>query len=465
MKTAFSKLASPKSLLLLFVFFFWVANYSYVPILSTYAVTLGASYALTGMIVGSYGFVQIFARLPIGMASDALGRRRVFLIVGAAATALSGIGFYFSFAPVWMLIFRSVSGLAVSTWAIQMTAYVSYFGETGRVKAIGNICSVQALGMVFGTFFGGLFAQFFGVRSTFAATLAASAVALVLLCFYSEKRAGGSEASQDAPGKMESGDRLPDKPAAAVHSLDVAADLPAAAVQASATAFVSVPLPSQKAPRRALRPAKPPRPAPSGGPSVRQTLSVLRDGHLLWFSAACMLMQIVAQGACFGFVNNILQDLGANSFMLGLSSTLVTFPAIFSSVLAVGLLKNKFGAKSTLFSYFLVMSASVVAFAFIKNIYLILALQFACGFCRGAISALLTGVATSRTQPRLRSAATALFQAIYGIGMTAGPFIAGLFLDKYNLIVAFIALGALTFLGGLAVLAGDTGDKKLEAGT
>ena len=42
------------------MFLYWGALYVYATILSVYAASLGASFTTVGMVVGAYGFVQVF---------------------------------------------------------------------------------------------------------------------------------------------------------------------------------------------------------------------------------------------------------------------------------------------------------------------------------------------------------------------------------------------------------------------
>ena len=67
--------------------------YTYPSFLSGYVQNvLGAGSVLVGMIVGSYGFVQMLLRIPLGICSDRVKKRRVFVQEGFLATILSGAG-------------------------------------------------------------------------------------------------------------------------------------------------------------------------------------------------------------------------------------------------------------------------------------------------------------------------------------------------------------------------------------
>ena len=74
---------------LLGIVLYWMGLYVYVPILPVYAQSMGASLSLVGLIVASYGVVQLLLRIPLGVASDWLGRRKPFVLAGFIVLVIS----------------------------------------------------------------------------------------------------------------------------------------------------------------------------------------------------------------------------------------------------------------------------------------------------------------------------------------------------------------------------------------
>ena len=72
----------PALLICISTFFFWAALYLYVPILPVYAQSLGASLSGVGIIVATYAMPQVALRIPMGIWSDYLGRRKPLVIMG-----------------------------------------------------------------------------------------------------------------------------------------------------------------------------------------------------------------------------------------------------------------------------------------------------------------------------------------------------------------------------------------------
>ena len=95
---------------------YWFSLYTYVPILAPFAESIGASHKVVGLILGSYGFTQVLLRLPLGILSDALGRRKIFVISGLLFSLSSSLGMWYYSSPLMLLIFRGLAGVAATTW-------------------------------------------------------------------------------------------------------------------------------------------------------------------------------------------------------------------------------------------------------------------------------------------------------------------------------------------------------------
>lgn len=160
--------------------------YSYVPILSTYAESLGASYKMIGLIVGSYGFTQMLLRIPLGILSDKIGKRKIFIIMGIALCFMSAIGMWIFKTPFWLLVFRSLAGVAVSAWVAYTVLFSSYFALQEAPKAIGIINSFTTIGQMSATLIGGYAAQYFGQASTFVLAAVGGLIGLLLSLFIVE---------------------------------------------------------------------------------------------------------------------------------------------------------------------------------------------------------------------------------------------------------------------------------------
>jgi len=159
---------------------YWFSMYAYVPILSPYAESLGASYKMIGLIVGSYGFTQMLLRIPLGIFSDKIGKRKLFVIWGIITSLISAVGMWLFKNPPSLLLFRSLSGGAASSWVAYTVLFSSYFSQQDAPKAIGIINSFTTIGQMSATLIGGYAAQRFGQPSTFIIATLGGLLGLIL---------------------------------------------------------------------------------------------------------------------------------------------------------------------------------------------------------------------------------------------------------------------------------------------
>ena len=69
-------------LILFLVCVFWFGQYVYIPYQTTYLSEIGVSAHMIGVIVGAYGLVQIFFRIPVGLMADMGGGHKKIIMLG-----------------------------------------------------------------------------------------------------------------------------------------------------------------------------------------------------------------------------------------------------------------------------------------------------------------------------------------------------------------------------------------------
>lgn len=356
--------------------FYWFSTYTYVPILAPYAESMGASHKMVGLIIGSYGFTQMLLRIPLGILSDTIHRRKPFVVAGIFLGLISSLGLWFFKAPGMILVFRSVAGMAAATWVTYTVLFSSYYQGPEAPKAIGIINSFTAFGQMTAMLLGGLVAQFFGQGSTF---LLAAGVAVI-----------GIGLSLGVIEKPEI-DRKPLK--------------------------------------------------------LPQLLEVGKDPRLLLVSGLAILSQLLTFATVFGFTPVVAKSIGADSFQLGLLTTLSTLPGIFASALSGAYFARKYGEKNTIFWGFCITALACAVIPYVPNMSLLYLSQIIGGFGRGLVFPLLMGLSIKAVDEGKRATAMGFFQAIYGLGMFIGPVMVGFLSDTVGLTWGFWATSLVGLLG------------------
>jgi len=166
---------------------YWFSLYTYVPTLSTYAQSMGASNKLVGLIVGSYGFTQMLIRLPLGIFSDKLNNRKLFVVLGMVFSIVSSMGMWLFKGPEYLLVFRALSGVAASSWVAFTVLFSGYFDQDKTPKAMGIINSYNTLGQLSAMLTGGVVIYFFGESAPFMIALIVGIVGLIFSLKIKEK--------------------------------------------------------------------------------------------------------------------------------------------------------------------------------------------------------------------------------------------------------------------------------------
>ena len=174
-------------------FFYWTALYLYVPILPVYAQSLGASLSMVGIIIASYALPQFLLRIPIGVWSDALGRRKPFVAGGIVMASVGALGLGLAPNPCSLSLARAATGFGAATWVTFTVYLASYYHQEDTGRAIGIINFVNGAAVVVATSVGGAVAEVWGFKFTFIGATLLGIVALVTLLFAREPRTRQAE--------------------------------------------------------------------------------------------------------------------------------------------------------------------------------------------------------------------------------------------------------------------------------
>lgn len=183
-----------RRLLLVGVPLFWSSLYIYNSYLSVYARSLGASLSLVGIIVSAYGLTQLVLRIPVGVSSDRLGRRKPFVLAGAAAGALGCAAMLIAPQPWVLVLGRGLAGVAAACWVSLSVLLISTYPSDQVIRATSVASALSGAGTTVASAVGGQIAQMTDERVPFWVGVGLGLAALVLLARIREpaRPAGGS---------------------------------------------------------------------------------------------------------------------------------------------------------------------------------------------------------------------------------------------------------------------------------
>ncbi|WP_258171207.1 MFS transporter [Paenibacillus sp. R14(2021)] len=361
---------------------YWSTLYIYVPILSPFMKSSGYADVLIGIVLGSYGFMQMFIRFPLGLLSDKLHKRKPFLMLGMISGALSCLLFMVPGSWLWPLAGRMMSGVCASAWVAFTVLYAAYYASSEATKAMSNISVMTVSGQLIGMTLSGWLAGAYSWHAAFLAGIILGAAGLALSFAVKEPREGVARS----------------------------------------------PI------------------------SLRHLREIVRTPSLQQVSTLSILAHCVLFITMFGFTPLKATSLGASSGQLTLIVVAFMIPHAAASLITGRWLVPRCGTWNVIAIAFLLSGIFTVAIAYSPSLGLLALTQVLNGFAQGMHLPILLGLAIQPFASSKRATAMGFYQAVYSIGMFAGPFLAGFVNDMFGRDYGFWLGGAFALIALLLAL-------------
>ena len=369
---------------------FWFSMYAYQTNFTPYLYYIDATAAIVGLIVGSYGVTQLICRIPFGMFSDKLEMRKPFIIAGMFCTVLSAAMFCFTDSIVCALCARVFAGVAASFWVNFTVLYSSYFEHGKAVSAVGFLNVFNNIGQLISMSLGALLIHFIGTsnRGMDAGYNAAFLLAL----------AGGI-------------------------------------VGLAASFFIHEP--------KKQRQGKPPE------AMARRLLEVARDPVLLSVSLIAVVSQLITFSTVFGFTPKYAEDvMQTTPLQNGILTVMTNLFAAAGAFIMSRKLSGRVREYKLVFIGMMLLALCTAVIPLTKSFFMLVFTQSVSGIGKGISFPLLMGLSIKHMPQEKRGTAMGFFQAVYGVGMFAGPFFTGIITSRLTLNASFIMLGGVCALAG-----------------
>jgi len=363
-------------LFILSVFLYWVSLYLYAPTLPTYVASKTDNLAMVGVVLSMYGLWQAVTRVPLGILSDWVGRRKPFILAGFLLTGLGA--WMMGAAPnvTWILLGRAVTGLAASTWVPLVVLFSGLFTPREAVRASALLTMVASFARMIATGLTGTLNQTGGYALAFYLAAGAGIAAFLILVPIHEDR--------------------------------------------------RTPL----------------------APSVKGFLVLLGRRDVMVPSLLSLIGQYANWGATFGFIPILAKQLGATDV---LQSALVSLNIAVVTVgnLLAGTITKKVPAQRLVLISFVLIGLGLVGATWAPSLGWIFAVQVCLGLAQGIGYPVLMGLSIREVDDVERATAMGLHQAIYAVGMFAGPALSGTIASALGLRPMFALTAAACLALGL----------------
>ena len=156
--------------------------------------------------------------------------------------------------------------------------------------------------------------------------------------------------------------------------------------------------------------------------------------------------QFVSFATSFGFVPVYAEGIGASASEVGYLTT-VMFAMSMAGTVATPLIVRAVGYRGVLILAATAMAIGAGVVPLLDDVFWLGVSQAVNGLGRGAINAALITLSVLAVAPAQRATAMGVFQAIYAIGMLAGPVLAGTIADGVSIGAVFYVCAVVSMAG------------------
>ncbi|WP_317382806.1 MFS transporter [Anaerobiospirillum succiniciproducens] len=383
---------SQNTKLLVIIALFWFAQYIYVPNTAPYLLAQKVTADFVGIIVGVYGGVQMSLRFPMGILADWLGKHKLIIIVGCAFSGGASVVRILESTGNGFLIANIMSGVASSLWVSFMLLSTKYITPDRMQTQIGYLFAANNFGIMLAFITSAVCFEGFGMD--FLCLCSALSGALAMLLAMSLK--------EDDP------------------------------------AYAHLHEPPESKHR----------------PLVADLVKVAKRKRIWFFAFLASIQQGVTMTTIMSFSNEAALRIGGSSYEMGLMTIVFILFNVISSYYSgkppFTRISQGFLVSSALF----LLAAYCFLSVMVTHIYLLIIIQVFLGWSFGFVFTIATSESIVGVEHYRRSSAIGLFQALFAIGMTTVPIIAGriIELDDGDLKAAFFFQGWLCLIAFVATV-------------
>lgn len=383
---------SQNTKLLVIIALFWFAQYIYVPNTAPYLLAQKVTADFVGIIVGVYGGVQMSLRFPMGILADWLGKHKLIIIVGCAFSGGASVVRLLESTGNGFLIANIMSGVASSLWVSFMLLSTKYITPDRMQTQIGYLFAANNFGIMLAFITSAVCFEGFGMD--FLCLCSALSGALAMLLAMSLK--------EDDP------------------------------------AYAHLHEPPESKHR----------------PLIADLVKVAKRKRIWFFAFLASIQQGVTMTTIMSFSNEAALRIGGSSYEMGLMTIVFILFNVISSYYSgkppFTRISQGFLVSSALF----LLAAYCFLSVMVTHIYLLIIIQVFLGWSFGFVFTIATSEAIVGVEHYRRSSAIGLFQALFAIGMTTVPIIAGriIELDDGDLKAAFFFQGWLCLIAFVATV-------------
>ncbi|RJT43375.1 MFS transporter [Rahnella woolbedingensis] len=159
---------------------FFICIHSIDAFLAPMLISEGMQPEIVGIIMGASGLATLFVRFPIGILSDVVKSRKIFIQFSLLLPLVTWPIAYLEPNAVTLYLAKAADGFTAATWVLYNILFIRYFDRKDAPAAVALLALAGPLGVFLGNCIGGALIHFIDKSIGYFVSSAAALLALIL---------------------------------------------------------------------------------------------------------------------------------------------------------------------------------------------------------------------------------------------------------------------------------------------
>lgn len=159
---------------------FYICIHSIDAFLAPMLISEGMQPEVVGMIMGASGLATLFVRFPIGILSDVVKSRKIFIQFSLLLPLITWPIAYLHPNATTLYLAKAADGFTAATWVLYNILFIRYFDRKDAPAAVALLALAGPLGVFLGNCIGGVLIHFFDKNIGYFVSSVSALLALIL---------------------------------------------------------------------------------------------------------------------------------------------------------------------------------------------------------------------------------------------------------------------------------------------
>ena len=159
---------------------FFICIHSIDAFLAPMLITDGMQPEVVGLIMGASGLATLFVRFPIGILSDVVKSRKIFIQLSLLLPLVTWPIAWLDPNPVTLYIAKAADGVTAATWVLYNILFIRYFDRKDAPAAVALLALAGPVGVFLGNCIGGVLIHFINQNAGYFVSSVSAFLALIL---------------------------------------------------------------------------------------------------------------------------------------------------------------------------------------------------------------------------------------------------------------------------------------------